>query len=233
MKKIVLLFALAALCISIAHRDSARAISEGGQSSSCLECHTKQSPDVVALYHSSTHAQAGISCSRCHGGNPSAAHKQLAHAGRFVGKPSPGEVVSMCGSCHASERTAFRTSLHFEAERNAPKVDCTQCHGAHAVGSIDRSFKVAEVCSNCHGLEYIQALPGEFQKIIVSVDEQIETLRSLKLQSRKASDDLTRQRRQTRHMVGEIVHATDLRSGLEKAPQIFEMTEQFRRARRQ
>jgi formate-dependent nitrite reductase cytochrome c552 subunit len=225
-KKTALLVTLLTICFLVFTDDAA----EAKQTGNCAECHQKQNDGSVSLYLQSAHAEAGISCSRCHGGNASAADKQSAHAGRFVGKPSPEDVISMCGSCHATERAALKASLHFDKRRDAPKVDCVQCHGAHGVGALERNFKMAEGCSNCHGLEYLVALPQDFQKVIVAVDEQVESLRSLKASQRKPSNDLMERRKQLRHMIAGIVHATDLQNGLEKSPEILKLAEEFKRA---
>lgn len=225
MKKTALLVALVAICASAFTRSA----SEAGQAGNCADCHRKQNDGVVALYSESAHAGMGISCSRCHGGNHSATDKQSAHAGRFIGKPSPEAVISMCGSCHATERATFKASLHFDKNINAPKLDCVECHGAHTVGSVERDFKMAEACSNCHGLEYIVALPPAFQKVIAAVDEQVESLRDLKTQNRKPSDDLMARRKRLRQMIAGIVHATDLENGLEKSPEILKLAEELKR----
>lgn len=224
-KKTTLLVALLMICASVFTEGA----TEAEQAGNCAGCHKQHNDGVVSLYAKSSHAEMGISCSRCHGGNAAATDKQAAHAGRFVGKPSPEDVVSMCGSCHTTQRATFKASLHFDENINAPKVDCAQCHGAHTVGSVERDFKMAEVCSNCHGLEYIVALPHAFQEVVAAVDEQVESLRDLGRLNRKPSLDLTARRKSLRQMIAEIVHATDLESGMKKSPQILKLAEEFKR----
>jgi hypothetical protein len=224
-KKLSLLVALVAICASVFTGGATGA----NQAGNCASCHARLNDGVVSLYFESAHSQMGISCSRCHGGNASATDKQTAHAGRFTGKPSPEAVISMCGSCHQTERETFKASLHFDKNINAPKLDCVVCHGAHTIGSVERDFKMAEACSNCHGLEYIVALPPAFQKVVEAVDEQVEGLRDLKTKNRKPSDDLTARRKQLRQMVAGIIHATDLENGLVKSPEILKLAEEFKR----
>ena len=107
-------------------------------------------------------------------------------------------------------------------------MDCVQCHRAHTVGSNTRNFSFALFCTGCHGLEYLPELPREFQKMLALVDDEKDSLAALESSGRKASDEIMRQRKEIRRMVSEIVHATDLKGGLEKIPQILKLGEQFK-----
>jgi Cytochrome c3 len=224
LKKSVVLLAALAFSISI------RVDSPPPQrTNNCVECHKKQSGEVVALYSTSTHAEMGMSCSRCHGGDQSAADKQSAHATAFTGSPDPNGVIAMCGSCHSRERDLFKSSRHFDATRNAPRMDCSQCHGAHGVGSARRDFSFSLYCASCHGLEYLPQLPADFQKMLAALDEQVETLRSIK-RSGKPPDDLIAKREEIRRAISDIVHRTDFEGGTKKIPQILKWADEFKRA---
>jgi Cytochrome c3 len=220
---------LAAIMFSISILADRLASSAGGQGN-CAECHKKQGDQVVALYLSSTHAEAGLSCSRCHGGNASATDKATAHAGRFVARPEPAGVMAICGSCHSGERDTFKSGRHFQASSNTPRMDCSQCHGAHGVGSGARSFSFVSYCAGCHGLEYLPPLPTEFQKMLASVDEQAAIFGLIRSSGHKPSDDLIRKRKELRRAIGEIVHRTDMEGGLQKIPEILKRADELKQA---
>jgi mono/diheme cytochrome c family protein len=198
------------------------------RANSCSTCHERQNDKAVELFTRSTHAKAGIKCNRCHGGDPAAPSKEAAHANNFVGMPAPNETLAMCGSCHKSQLAAFKASIHFPERPGIPRMDCAQCHGAHAVGSSARNFSFALFCAGCHGLEYLPELPREFQKMLALVDGEKDSLASVEASGRKASDEVMRLRQEIRRSVGEIVHSTDIKGGLEKLPQILKLGGEFK-----
>ncbi|MFP5263354.1 MAG: c-type cytochrome [Blastocatellia bacterium] len=194
----------------------------------CATCHKRQNDESVQLFSKSTHAMAMAGCDACHGGDPAASTKQGAHANNFVGKPTPNQTLAMCGSCHASQLSAFKASAHFPERKGTPRMDCAQCHGAHTVGWPGRNFSFALFCTGCHGLEYLPGLPREFQKMLALVDEEKDSLASLEASGRMTSDEILKRRREIRRAVGQIVHSTDLKGGLEKNAQIMKLGDEFR-----
>jgi nitrate/TMAO reductase-like tetraheme cytochrome c subunit len=202
---------------------------QSARANNCAECHKRQSDQAVELFSQSTHAKAGINCGGCHGGEPAAPSKEAAHAANnFVGKPAPNETLAMCGSCHTSQLAAFKSGAHFPERRGTPRMDCSQCHGAHTVGSPTRNFSFALFCTGCHGLEYLPELPREFQKMLALVDDEKDSLASLESGGRKASGEIMKRRGEIRRAVGEIVHSTDVRGGLAKVPQILKLGDEFK-----
>ena len=134
----------------------------------------------------------------------------------------------MCGSCHTTQMATFKTSLHFPDRVGAPRMTCVECHGAHLVGAPSRDFSFALYCTDCHGLEYLPALPNDFRKMLALVDEQKQMMAKLESAGRKPSSDLLARRKEIRRGVGEIVHATDLRGGLERLSQILKLGDEFK-----
>ena len=202
--------------------------SSSTQANNCSVCHKQLNDQAVELLSQSTHAKANVKCDRCHGGEPAAPSKEAAHANKFVGKPTPNETLAMCGACHTSQLAAFKASVHFPERRGTPRMDCAQCHGAHMVGSPKRNFSFALFCAGCHGLEYLPELPREFQKMLALVDDEKDSLASLEASGRKVSDEIMKRRREVRRAVGEIVHSTDMKGGLEKIPQILKLGDEFK-----
>jgi len=127
---------------------------------SCVECH-RSTAGVSYLKHDfadwehSVHANAGVRCEACHGGNPAAPDKAQAHTGL---KPSTdpaspvyfNRIPATCGECHQAEYKAFQKSAHFkELERSGRGPNCVTCHGSMA-NHILSPRDLETSCSLCH-----------------------------------------------------------------------------------
>lgn len=133
---------------------------------SCVVCHI----DHRRAFLSGVHAERGIQCADCHGGNPDALTAAGAHAGRFVGHPTKLQITALCASCHADpnrmrqfglrsdEMAGLRTSRHGQllarGDDNAPT--CTDCHEAHLIRrstdarSSTNPLNIPTLCARCH-----------------------------------------------------------------------------------
>jgi hypothetical protein len=154
--------------------------------SSCVSCHSdadragSASPPIVELYRAGVHAEVGLACHDCHGGNPDPALAADAEAAMdptfgpspFLGSPERREVPGFCGRCHSDpvfmrrfdpgarvdQEREYWTSYHGLAlERGDTRVaTCIGCHGAHGIRRSDdpRSAvyptRVAATCASCH-----------------------------------------------------------------------------------
>jgi hypothetical protein len=185
----------------------------------CVVCHQNVDQSLVKLYKSSVHGRIGRACTTCHGGTPTATTKSEAHSGRFVGQPSASQALLICGSCHNNPLSQLRLGRHFSDKQTA-RVGCVECHGAHSVGSASRNFSFAYYCTGCHGLEYLPHLPEQFQKLLGSLDDLHDLKRNLDSGDQRLSQEAENERRQIRHQIAEIVHPTDLKSGLSKAQEL-------------
>ena len=133
----------------------------------CLTCH----PDQTHLWTSSVHAQAGLSCVNCHGGNPKATNETAHAADNFKRPDHKKAIAELCASCHSDVRrmnpyglptdqlARYKTSKHGEQlfEHNDQKVAvCTDCHGAHDILKVkspqSRVFptNIPATCGRCH-----------------------------------------------------------------------------------
>ncbi len=197
------------------------------QADNCSACHQKNGDQAVTLFARSTHARSGITCNRCHGGDPLATEKETAHGGRFIGKPTSNDTLAMCGSCHRSQIAAFRTSRHFPERRGVARVDCAGCHGAHLVGAQSDNFSFAYYCAGCHGLEYLPELPGDLLKVLAVADDSRRIAREEA--GFKPSDEVINRRKDIRHLIGEIVHPTNLQAGHDKVVEIVKLGDEIKR----
>jgi hypothetical protein len=131
-----------------------------GGAGSCASCHRGLTgPDdlkhTYADWKGSVHAAAGVGCEACHGGDPSKADRQAAHAGILPSGQAGSRVYftvipKTCGGCHAKELEAFRRSAHYrELQSTGRGPNCVTCHGAMASHVLDP--KTMEMtCTLCH-----------------------------------------------------------------------------------
>ena len=163
------------------------AVGQEAPETSCLGCHGstdwfpgEEDQARVRGALEGVHAEAGISCHDCHGGNPDPAlfedmpgAMDPDHAANpYEDPPSRGEIPSFCGRCHSDpeymkqfqpgarvdQEREYRSSHHGKAlaDGDANVATCIDCHGVHGIlkASNPRSSvyptRVAETCSACH-----------------------------------------------------------------------------------
>lgn len=200
-----------------------------GAENQCVACHTQASGragEVAGLYLKSSHARQG--CEACHGGDPSQQEKLRAHNGNFISIPDRAETLAMCGRCHTSALREFERSRHFPESRNIPRLDCAECHGTHTVGNPPETFGYVTLCTSCHGLEYLPELPAPVSSMLALTDELRDMIRVAEWRNKPLSGDFIAGRRRFRRSIAEIVHSTDLQSGLPKAPEILKSGESLK-----
>ena len=156
---------------------SSRGSSAQNQPNSCITCHStleKKLSEPVAAFENDIHRVKGLSCTDCHGGNPTKPDKAGAKdpAWGYVAKPTAQQIPAFCGKCHSdpdlmkrfnpSQRVdqvqEYFTSVHGNRLKGGdPKVaTCVSCHGVHGIRApIDplssvHPLNVAETCSKCH-----------------------------------------------------------------------------------
>jgi cytochrome c553 len=142
----------------------------------CLDCHSALDPPLQvteAQFAQDIHAQKGLTCASCHGGDPTKADMDaMSKAAGFRGKIERSQIPALCGRCHSdatlmkqynpSLRTdqfsQYQTSVHGKllAKGDTKVAVCIDCHGVHGLRppSDPRSkvypTNVAETCARCH-----------------------------------------------------------------------------------
>ncbi len=135
---------------------------------SCLACHEKER----ALYAPSAHAQAGLTCVDCHGGDPKATDITAHATDNFKRPDNKKAIAELCASCHGDVRRMnpyglptdqldrYKTSKHGEQlfEHNDQKVAvCIDCHGVHDILKVKSPqahvypTNIPQTCGRCHG----------------------------------------------------------------------------------
>jgi len=142
----------------------------------CLDCHSAlEPPQQVTAEHfaADIHAQKGLTCASCHGGDPTKDDDQaMSKAAGFRGQIKRSQIPELCASCHSdatymhkfnpSLRTdqlaQSKTSVHGQrlAKGDEQVAVCTDCHSVHGIRPAGDSrssvhpLNVAATCSRCH-----------------------------------------------------------------------------------
>ena len=118
----------------------------------CLTCHGSQTGkggQPVAAWQNSIHAQNGISCHHCHGGDPIDSVNAMSPDRGFLGVPKEEAIPAFCGRCHVGIRDDYLNSAHGRAlGRGGPT--CVTCHGSHNVRKVTLELINEQRCSSCH-----------------------------------------------------------------------------------
>lgn len=144
----------------------------------CVQCHLAMGDPLAApvkLFASDIHSQNGLSCSSCHGGDPTkTAPGEAMNPGKgFIGKPARKRIAALCAACHGNpdymrkynprlrvdQYSEYLTSVH--GKKNQAGDDnvatCIDCHGNHGIRAVSDANSpvyppnVAATCGRCHG----------------------------------------------------------------------------------
>jgi len=144
---------------------------------SCVTCHTTLPETLsapVAGMKTDIHAEHGLSCADCHGGDPTSMEVDvsMSPAKGFRGAPKRTDIPAFCGRCHADgaymrrynprlptdQLQQYWTSVHGQRLRKGDQkvATCVSCHGVHGILPADRAQSpvfppnVPETCGRCH-----------------------------------------------------------------------------------
>jgi hypothetical protein len=152
-------------------------LSFGQTTNSCLDCHSSL-PDPYGVtqekFKQDIHAQKGLTCTSCHGGDSTSDDPSVAMSSKagWKGKVDRKQVPQLCGSCHSNpayikqfdpglrtdQLDQYHTSVHGErlAAGDSKVAVCTDCHSVHDIRppidprSTVNPVNVATTCSRCH-----------------------------------------------------------------------------------
>ncbi len=135
----------------------------GARAAACVECHAALSAGLVADWRQSRHAEAGIDCAECHGGD----HTTAADAAR-----AKLPVPETCGQCHEERVAEYSRGKHAFAWAAFQAMPTTHampmvladgmkgCGGCHKIGLKDAAeiarlreqgeIYGAAACDSCH-----------------------------------------------------------------------------------
>ncbi len=152
--------------------------SEAAQKDFCIECHKSLDGSAGRLpadkIEGDVHFKRGLSCSDCHGGDPTKEDFTEAKdpAKGFIGKPKRSDIPNFCGKCHADpaymrrfnpniktdQLTKYNESQHgkLNAEGDQKAAVCISCHGVHGIRETNDPLSptfitnIPRMCASCH-----------------------------------------------------------------------------------
>ena len=143
-------------------------------SNTCYICHTrmgKKTAEWVEKWRISVHGESNVSCSGCHGGDPTSFNRPKDKSTGYIGAPSRDQISEFCARCHSNptwmrqfnkrtdQLSLYKTSIHGRRlleEGDLNVATCTDCHGRHEIkrysdlSALSHHQKIAETCATCH-----------------------------------------------------------------------------------
>lgn len=144
---------------------------------SCLDCHSALAGNLQVTqekFSQDIHAQKGLTCAGCHGGDSSSydPDQSMSRKAGFKGKIDRKQIPQLCGSCHSNpalmrtynpglrtdQLDQYHTSVHGKrlAAGDTKVAVCIDCHSVHDIRppsdprSTVNPVNVATTCSRCH-----------------------------------------------------------------------------------
>lgn len=155
----------------------AASLSHGQSKNSCLDCHSVLPEELGVTqetFSHDIHAQKGLTCVSCHGGDASSDEpdKSMSRKAGWKGKIDRRQIPQLCGSCHSDpaymrqfnpglrtdQLDQYHTSVHAKrlATGDTKVAVCTDCHGVHDLRApsdpLSKIYPVniAKTCARCH-----------------------------------------------------------------------------------
>jgi hypothetical protein len=180
----------------------------GQTANSCLDCHSAL-PEPLGVtqekFSEDIHAQKGLTCVSCHGGDAASddPDKAMSRKAGWKGKIDRKQIPQLCGSCHSDpvfmrqfnpslrvdQLAQYHTSVHGKrlAAGDTKVAVCTDCHSVHDLKppsdprSTVNPVNVANTCARCHAdANYMKGYPiptDQFAKYGSSVHHQALAVR--------------------------------------------------------
>lgn len=175
--KIIIVFVLLAVALTTLLPLWAAAAQENAEPV-CIECHSKlpeKYSQPVQFWRGSIHAENGIFCNGCHGGDPKDAANAMNPARGFLGVPKEAAIPAFCGRCHVGVLKDFLNSAHGRKLAHGGPT-CVTCHGNHQVVKASLELINEKSCSRCHSFERARVIRDamrETETLIVAIESRI------------------------------------------------------------
>ena len=149
----------------------------GQTPNSCVDCHAAL-PEPLGVtqetFSQDIHAQKGLTCTSCHGGDSTSydPDQAMGRKAGFKGKIDRRQIPQLCGSCHSNptymrqfdpglrtdQLDQYHTSVHGKRlmAGDTKVAVCIDCHSVHNIRppsdprSTVNPVNVATTCSRCH-----------------------------------------------------------------------------------
>ncbi len=154
---------------------------------SCISCHLEMGDELavpVEGLKNDVHAEVGLSCADCHGGDPTVGfdgdmEASMDPAKGYIGAPKRPDIPKFCARCHSDpnymrrfnprlqtdQYERYQTSVHGKRLRKGDTkvATCVDCHSVHGIRKPNDSrssvypLNVPETCGKCHAnAEYMK-----------------------------------------------------------------------------
>jgi hypothetical protein len=149
----------------------------------CIQCHAGQPAPLsqpVTLWQKSIHAEHGITCNACHGGNPMDAATAMSPASGFRGAPLPTATPALCGGCHMGVARHYKNSAHGRTLGMGGPT-CITCHGSHGIVSASLDLISKKNCSTCHTFDKARQIRSAMLKtegMLKAIEKRVAVLKS-------------------------------------------------------
>lgn len=177
----------------------------------CITCHgalAGKYGEPVKLWQGSIHAENGIACNACHGGDPQDVANAMKKERGFLGAPKYTDVPAFCGRCHVGVLKDYMASGHGRALVSGGP-NCVICHGSHQVVKASLELINETLCSRCHSFERaktIKAAMQETESLIVAMDGRIKGYKQVGVDVEKMEKELFA----TRNSFHSLFHSVDV-----------------------
>ena len=185
-KCLTFLFALSSFCMLIPFGTLAQEVASESPNS-CIWCHQEIGDELaepILAMENDVHADKGLSCVDCHGGDATAGFDEdetaaMDPAKGYIGVPERTEIPQFCARCHSDpgymrqfnprvstdQFDRYKTSVHGQmlAKGDSKVATCVDCHSAHGVYEVSDpraqvfAMNIPETCGKCHSdSEYME-----------------------------------------------------------------------------
>lgn len=161
----------------------------------CIPCHSKMPEKYsqpVKLWRGSIHAENGIFCNGCHGGDPKDAANAMSPSRGFLGAPKEPAIPAFCGRCHVGVLKDYLAGAHGRMLGKGGPT-CVTCHSNHHVVKATLELINEKSCSRCHSFDrarVIRAVIQETETMIEAIDGRISAFKKIGADTEKQEKEL-------------------------------------------
>ena len=161
----------------------------------CIQCHSglpEKYSQPVKLWRGSIHAENGITCNSCHGGDPKDSANAMSPQRGFLGAPKEPDIPAFCGRCHVGVMKDYMDSAHGRALGKGGPT-CVSCHGNHQVLKASLELINEKSCSRCHSYDRARAIRDAMQETegkIVAAELRINSFKKVGSDTEKLEKEL-------------------------------------------
>jgi len=158
----------------LAAQDKGAKSSDSNTINTCVECHETLEMMPEGYSAGDIHQKSGISCSGCHGGDPTNYDKDesMSKKAGYIGLPNRQDIPDFCGRCHShidfmrtfrpriatDQVDQYYQSVHGKklAQGDKNVAECASCHSSHAIMPADdprsttHALNIPKTCKQCH-----------------------------------------------------------------------------------